>query len=107
MSILLELVNIIPFSILHLKNMSIYIALDISIKNIFKTDALKRYMWFLLCHYPINIYIYIYIPHLFLYPSKKLLPTIMISLHMEENQSQGSKVATNWSHMRLVFWLCT
>ena len=30
--------------------MPIYIAIDISIKNIFDTDALKRYMWFLLCH---------------------------------------------------------
>ena len=37
--------------------MPIYIAMDISIKNIFNTDALKGYMWFLLCHYPINIYI--------------------------------------------------
>ena len=44
MSILLELVNIIPFSIFHLKNMPLYIAIDISIKNIFNTDALKRYM---------------------------------------------------------------
>ena len=58
MSILLELVNIIPFSIFHLKNMPSYIAIDISIKNIFNTDTLKRYMWFLLCHYPINIYIH-------------------------------------------------
>ena len=57
MSILLELVNISPFSIFHLKNMPIYIAIDISIKNIFNTDALKRYMWFLLCHYPIYIYL--------------------------------------------------
>ena len=56
MSILLELVNIIPFSIFHLKNMPIYIAIDISIKNIFNTDALKRYMWFLLCHYPTYIF---------------------------------------------------
>ena len=84
MSILLELVNIIPFSIFHLKNMPLYIALDISIKNIFNTDALKRCMWFLLRHHPI------YIPHtIFLYPSKKLLPAIMISLYMEENQSKN------------------
>ena len=52
-SILLEL-HIIPFSIFHLKNMPIYFAIDISIENIFNTDALKRYMWFLL-----------YIPHTF------------------------------------------
>ena len=35
----------------------LYIAIDISIKNIFNTDALKRYMWFLLCHYTLYIYL--------------------------------------------------
>ena len=79
LSVLLELVNIIPFSIFHLKNMPIQISIDISIKNIFNTYALKRYQWFLLPHHPT--------PQLFLYPSKKLLPAVMISSHMEENQS--------------------
>ena len=43
-------------------------------KNIFKTYALKRCVWFLLNHHPT--------PQYFLHLSKKLLFTIVISSHM-------------------------
>ena len=56
-----------------------WIASDISLKNIFNNFALKRYVCFSLHHFPI--------PQHFLHPSKKLLPAIRISLHMEEKQS--------------------
>ena len=52
LSILLEeAINIVPFSIFHLKNMPVYIAIDISTKNIFSTYTLKRFLWFL-PHWP-------------------------------------------------------
>ena len=41
-----------------------------NIKNIFDTYALKRYAWFSLHHFPTT--------QLFLHPSKKLLPPIVI-----------------------------
>ena len=63
-----------------LKNMLIQIALDISVKNIFNTYALERYAWFSLSHFST--------PQYFLYPSKKLLPAIVISSHMEEKLSR-------------------
>ena len=53
-----------------------WIALDISLQNIFNNFALKR---FLLHLFPI--------PQYFLHMSKKLLPAIGISLLMEEIQS--------------------
>ena len=53
-----------------------WITLDISLKNIFNNFASKR---FSLHDLPI--------PQYFLHPSKKLLPAIGISLHMEEKQS--------------------
>ena len=40
---------------------------------------LKRYVWFSLNRFPI--------PQYFLHPSKKLLPVIVISSHIEEKQS--------------------
>ena len=45
----------------------------------------------------------------------KLMVTIMIMMMMmmmimvmmeSDEDDQGSKLATNWSHMRLDFWLC-
>ena len=53
-----------------------WIALDISLKNIFNNFALKRFLLHDLL-----------IPQYFLHPSKKLLPAIGITLHMEEKQS--------------------
>ena len=64
---------------ISLKNMPIKTAFDISIKNIFNTYALKRYVWFSLYHYPT--------PQYFLHPSKKLLTAIVISLHVEVKKS--------------------
>ena len=40
---------------------------------------MKRYGWFSLHHFPT--------PQYFLHPSKKLLPAVVISLLMEEEQS--------------------
>ena len=52
-------VNIIPFSIFHLKNMPIYIAIDISIKNIFNTvKKIPVHVVFALSLPYIYIYIY-------------------------------------------------
>ena len=60
-------------------------------------------MWFLLPHNPA--------PQLFLYPSKKLLPAIMISSHMEENHQQNASfegfkgkdtfVVSEWLRLKL------
>ena len=56
-----------------------WIALDISIKNIFNNFALQRFVWFSLHHFPI--------PQYFLHSSKELLASIVISSLMEEKQS--------------------
>ena len=74
LSILLEVVKVVSFSLFHKR-----IHLDSFIKNIFNTYALKWYVWFWLHHFPTLQY--------FLHLSKKLLPTNVISLHMEEKQS--------------------
>ena len=50
---------------------------DSFIKNIFDTYALKRYAWFSLHHFPTS--------QLFLHPSKKLLPLIVICSSWREN----------------------
>ena len=60
--------------------MPISIALDISIKNIFSTYALKRFVWFL-PYWPHPA------PQYFLYPSKKTASAIVISSHVKEKQS--------------------
>ena len=71
LSILLEEVRIVHFSIIcSLKDMPILIAIDISITNISNTCALKGYVWFSLHHHP----------------SEKLLPAILFSSHIEEEQ---------------------
>ena len=64
LSIFLEAVNVVPFSIFSLKNMRNWMALYISIKNTFSNFALNRYVWFSLHHFPI--------PQYFLHPSRKL-----------------------------------
>ena len=71
LSILLEEVKIVHFSIIcSLKDMPILIAIDICTTNIFNTCALKGYVWFSLHHHP----------------SEKLLPAILFSSHIEEEQ---------------------
>ena len=78
LSILLEAVNVVPFSIFHKKNMPFRY---INMNNIFNTCALKRYVQFSLHHFPT--------PQYFLHPSKKLLPAILISSFTEEKQSMS------------------
>ena len=58
-------------------SVKIYPYLDSFIENICNTYALKRYVWFSLQHFH------------FLYPSKKLLPPILISSNMEEKSTSS------------------
>ena len=86
---------------------------DISRKNIFNTYALKRYVWFSLIHprtpqYVLHLHRHNLILRVFCLasrrertaPSKKLLPSIVISSHVEEKQSlhclKGSKEKTRF-----------
>ena len=69
-SLLLEAVNVGSFSTYLFRKLY---------KESFQYLALKRFAWFSLHHLPT--------PQYFLHASKKLLPAIVISLHIEENQS--------------------
>ena len=80
LSILLEAVNVIPFSMFHLQIYLDSFRYRMSITNICNHYALKRYVWFSLHHFPILI--------VFLDPSK--LTAIVISSHMEEYKSMYS-----------------
>ena len=74
---LVEAVNVVTFFNIALKK---YIYLDSFIKNIFITYALKRYACFSLHHFSTA--------QLFLHPSKKLLPPIVICWPWRKN-NQG------------------
>ena len=76
--IIIQRVNILPFRYFASK----YAYFDnyrFSVKTIFNPYALKIFVWFSLHYHPS--------PQYFLHPSKKLLPAIVISSHMEEKRS--------------------
>ena len=76
LSIIIEGVSILPLRYFTSK----YAYFDnyrFSVQIIFNPYALKIFVWFSLHYHPS--------PQYFLHPSKKLLPAIVISSHMEEN----------------------
>ena len=80
LSILLQAVNIIPFSICHLK-ICLFRQLQIFLYRIFFiTYALKRYAWFSLHNYPKPTVVFVSL-------CGELLPAIVIRSLMEEKQS--------------------